>query len=190
MSELHTIDFARLRDGIGCLAVDHCQFAHRAAGVALSRAGHNHEVMCQVVDRDSLQFTVILRWVESEPSVQSRSFRSPQRLGEFAAEALAFLLIEDFTPYTVVGQALESSGVDYHLEFKDTVDCASEAEYPPYSARLEVSGILQPSRGNTFGARVRQKLRQTEKSDSTGTPAYVIVVDFSTPSANITKRQP
>jgi len=50
-------------------------------------------------------------------------------------------------------------------------------------ARLEVSGIMHEADGNTAEKRFRQKAEQTSKSDDTRLPAYVSIVEFSTPKA-------
>ena len=50
-------------------------------------------------------------------------------------------------------------------------------------ARLEVSGIMRETDGNTAELRYRQKTAQTAKSDDMLLPAYISVVEFSTPKA-------
>jgi len=50
------------------------------------------------------------------------------------------------------------------------------------SARLEASGIFRGSEA-IIKARVNQKLAQTKPSDHVGLPAYVAVVEFSSPEA-------
>ena len=44
-------------------------------------------------------------------------------------------------------------------------------------------GIMRESEGNTLALRFQQKTAQTDKSDDTRLPAYVSVVEFSTPKA-------
>ncbi len=105
-------------------------------------------------------------------------------------------MIEEFTPFTVVDQSEvdtrpgRGTGIDYYLGAKETLDCSDEEDFPAHSARLEVSGILRPSAGNTLKARVSDKIEQTKNSDSDGTPAFIIVVEFETPVVNFTQRMP
>lgn len=54
-------------------------------------------------------------------------------------------------------------------------------------ARLEVSGILKGSKG-IVNKRMIEKIRQTQKSDDTDIPAYIVVVEFSEPMIKIRKR--
>ena len=51
---------------------------------------------------------------------------------------------------------------------------------------MEVSGIFNdPSKVNT---RVKQKFEQSGQSDSTELPAFISVVEFSTPSIDFVKK--
>ena len=53
--------------------------------------------------------------------------------------------------------------------------------------RMYVSGILQRN-DSEIRARTREKLGQTDQSDSSALPAYVIVVEFGRPLAEVTKK--
>ena len=195
MSNLRVIEIEQLRNGVGCLDVDHCSATCRAAQVALSEAGHPVSVKCKVQDQEKALFTVVLQWKELTERSPIRSWRQRQRLGEWAAEGIAFMMIEEFTPYTVVDQAEVDtspgggSGIDYYLGSKEGLDCENEDDFPEHLARLEVSGILAPS-SSSFDARVKDKIGQSKKSDWEGTPAYVIVAKFKTPVVNFTQRNP
>ncbi len=54
-------------------------------------------------------------------------------------------------------------------------------------ARLEISGIRHGNQ-NSVKTRVREKLKQTEISDETELPAYVVVVEFGLPVAEVRQR--
>ncbi len=53
--------------------------------------------------------------------------------------------------------------------------------------RMEVSGILNGDDGLVM-KRVREKIRQTDPSDYLGLPAYVIVVEFGRPLAEVREK--
>lgn len=55
-------------------------------------------------------------------------------------------------------------------------------------ARLEVSGILRETEKNSVEHRIKEKCRQTEKSDHTRFKAFVAVVEFGHPMAKVVKR--
>lgn len=195
MSNFRVLEIEQLRNGVGCLDVDHCSAARRAAQVALSEAGHPVSVRCEVEDQEQPLFTVVLQWRELGKRSAIRSWRQRQRLGEWAAEGVAFMLVEQFTPYTVVDQAAVDTrpgggtGIDYYLGSKEDLDCKSEEDFPEHLARLEVSGILAHSR-SSLNSRVKNKIERSMLSDGDGTPAYIIVVDFRIPVANFTQRMP
>lgn len=74
----------------------------------------------------------------------------------------------------------KGTGFDYWL--------GDEADMPfQNKARLEVSGIRNGDQ-KIIKARVREKLTQTEVSDKTRLPAYVVVVEFGRPVAEVRQR--
>lgn len=195
MSNLRVVDIEQIRNGVGCLDVEHCSATCRAAQVALNEAGHPVLVKCEVKDQENALFTVVLQWQELKERLPIPSWRQRQRLGEWAAEGIAFMMVEEFTPYTVVDQAEVDTrpgggpGIDYYLGSKEDPDCENEDDFPEHLARLEVSGILSTS-SSSLNSRVNEKIEQSKKSDSDGTPAYIIVVEFKTPVVNFTQRMP
>ena len=54
--------------------------------------------------------------------------------------------------------------------------------------RLEVAGRRSIQKIGSIERIVREKIKQTRKSDKTGKPAYVIVVEFSRPVIYFEKR--
>lgn len=196
MNELREIDIEKLRNGVGCLDADHCSATCRAAQVALDEAGHLVTVKCEVKDQEKSLCTIVLKWHKLIKRSSIRSWRQRQRLGEWAAEGIAFMMIEEFTPFTVVDQsevdtrAGQGTGIDYYLGAKEDLNCEDEDDFPQHLARLEVSGILRPSASNSMKARVSDKIWRSKNSDSEGTPAYIIVVEFETPVVNFTQRVP
>ena len=101
----------------------------------------------------------------------------PNQATEWAAAAVAILLVNEETPYRVVEAAARETGIDFWLS--EDSDLTFQ-----HQARVEVSGIRN---GNDAAVtrRVSQKLTQTTQSDHSQTTAYVIVVEFSRPVAEI-----
>lgn len=99
---------------------------------------------------------------------------------EWGAAAVAILLVNQATPYRVVEAAIVGTGIDFWLS--EDADLTFQRK-----ARLEVSGIRN---GNDAAVtrRVSEKLTQTTQSDHSQTTAYVIVVEFSRPVAEIRTR--
>lgn len=90
------------------------------------------------------------------------------------------MLIEKETGYKVIERSRRCTGFDYWLG--DETD-----ELLQHKGRLEVSGIRR-GENRDVQARVRQKLKQTDRSDDLKLPAYVIVVEFGEPLAEVRKK--
>ena len=156
--------------GGGCLA--------ETAGVCLESQGHESGVKLSV--RGHLSESIKLRW-EPVTDQMHRCWADDQEATEFGACGIAALLIHEFTDLTVTERSVKGTGFDYWLGTK-----SSEAPLFQEKARLEVSGIRN---GDDFALRrrVKEKTEQTKRSDGT-LPAYIIVVEFSTPRSQTVKR--
>lgn len=111
-----------------------------------------------------------------------RAWNDPDEATEYGAAGVAILLIERETGYSVIQRSDKGSGVDYWL------GDASDPKYR-FAARLEASGIRSGGSG-IVRARIRRKMNQTKASDSAygNLPAYVVVVEFGTPLAEVRER--
>jgi hypothetical protein len=81
--------------------------------------------------------------------------------------------------YTVVRKSRTTEGVDWWLSKEGD-------KLFQHAARLEVSGINNGR--DKIEGRVKEKLNQTKQSDASCLPAYVVVVEFSTPQAKMVRR--
>lgn len=116
---------------------------------------------------------------------------------EDGAAGIAALLAFKEIGYQVILRSNKTTGIDYWLGDSD-VSNVSEPEKAATEAlkevlrdsslvvraRMEVSGIRVGS-NSIVRARVKRKLNQTKRSDSLGLPAYVIVVEFGRPLAEV-----
>ena len=119
----------------------------------------------------------------SDPNQAIRAWADPEEATEYGATAIAVLLAKSETGYAVVQRSRKGTGFDYWM--------GDESDGPPFQrkAKLEISGILQV-RGD-YGAvrravatRVQQKEKQVARP-GVSLPAYVIVVEFGTPFAEM-----
>jgi hypothetical protein len=102
---------------------------------------------------------------------------------ELGACAIAFLLMAELTPYTVVQRSRRGTGFDYWLGIKD-----NSTRLPfQSSARLEVSGIRKAENESMIRTRVGQKIKQVESVDRS-LPAYIAIVEFSRPMNVLVQR--
>lgn len=108
------------------------------------------------------------------------SHGDPEVATEYGAYGVAILLILSLTDYTVIERSRKGTGFDFWLAKKDDILFQK-------AARLEVSGILNGD-SNTIKARINAKLNQVRRSDDLGLPAYIVVVEFSSPLSQVIQR--
>lgn len=93
----------------------------------------------------------------------------------FVTKVSALLAFET-TEYTIVERSSKGTGFDYMLGDKN------DTLFIP-KARLEISGIKTETESNSIEKRFKQKALQTDISDKSGLPAYISIIEFSTPKA-------
>ena len=118
---------------------------------------------------------VVLKWKNDCNDVIIRTYADMQYTTEHGAVCLAVMLTTNFTPYTILERSRKGTGFDYWLGDKD---CALFQK----KARLEVSGILKGD-DTALKNRYKAKVIQTGRSDVTGLPAYISIIEFSKPKA-------
>jgi hypothetical protein len=105
------------------------------------------------------------------------SYADPQEATEQGAYGIAMLLARTEFNFAVVKRAFKGpgSGVDYWLGQE------GPENNPKLQARLEVSGIL--NNPSDVEQRLKIKRTQAKKSESSGVPAMIAIVEFGTPIA-------
>jgi hypothetical protein len=166
-----------LESGIPALTQALGRVHAEAAAVCLENQGHQEPVRLTVRKIDTPQYD--LRWPALTGAMR-RAYEDLERATELGAYGVAILLIKDQTGLTAIRQSRKGTGFDYWLG----PDGADDQLVFQDAARLEVSGILSGT-DSQFLTRVKQKLKQTEASDSTGLTAYACVVEFSRPQAEM-----
>ena len=156
-------------------------------GGALAEAGavslecKHHKPGVRLPIRGISNVSYRLEWT----AASEKAFRAwqPNRATEWGAEGIAALLAKKETPYTVIEASVQGEGVDCWLG--DESDITFQRK-----ARMEVSGMRwnNPVRDSDIQGRVDQKLQQTDQSDHTQTPAYVVVVEFGRPVAEVHRK--
>ena len=147
------------------------------AGVCLESQGHARGVnlLVQGISDNSHPLT----W----PLVTEQAFRAydPEEATEYGATGIAVLLAKHEIGFVVIERSRKGSGIDYWM--------GDETDTLPFQrrARLEVSGIRQGDE-SAVRTRVQQKLKQAKRSDETKLPAFVIVVEFGRPLAEVQER--
>lgn len=159
-----------------CLSPGFRLYIEEAARFCLDYNNHLDGKMLEVDGHYQGRFE--LRWIALARDYWN-SFSDHQAAVEHAAYGIAFLLMLALTEHRVIQRSAKGTGFDFWLGKRGVPGFQSHA-------RLEVSGILlRPSR---VGSRGAEKQVQSRRSDSTGLPAYVVIVEFSCPKSRITLR--
>lgn len=141
-----------------------------AGSVCLEGQGHSVGVRLRI-EGDASVDSHELRWLPVTEQLRL-THADLHEATELGAAGIAILLTAQETGHSVLRRAVIGDGVDYWLGDAPGSDLA----------RLEVSGLLHGDR-RSINARVSQKIAQTARSADSGLPVYVVVVEFSAPSA-------
>lgn len=143
------------------------------AVVAMHKAQHKSPLSMSLSGMASM--TCNVEWSTDVSEQMLRTHADVEVNTERAAVCLSVLLTKDLTGLTILQRACKGTGFDYWLSDSDT-------SYFP-KAILEVSGIAAETQGNTLSKRIEVKKQQIEKSKDLGLPAYISIIEFSTPKA-------
>ncbi len=145
-----------------------------AAGVCMESQGHSDGVELQA--KGVVEGAYGLSWPHITEQAR-RAWNDDRTATEWGASGVAALLVDRSLPYTPIEVSRQGTGFDFWLR--------GDSNHPFQAiAILEVSGIR---RGNssTVRRRVREKLNQIAGSSYSGHPAYVTVIEFGTPLAEV-----
>lgn len=150
-----------------------------ACAICLSDQGHQSGTILTVQGDFSSTLALIYPDVTDQ---MRRCWNDQEYTTEQAAYGVALLLVQQLTDFTVVERSRRGTGFDYWL------GTASELSTQPFqkTARLEISGIRQGNQ-QQIRARVKLKLEQVKPTDNLA-PAYIAVIEFSQPIAQVVKR--
>lgn len=162
-------DLQSLPETCPSLSDGFCRMVAEACVVCLEERGHAPGVTMNV--RGIAAVKVQIHWQAVTDEIHD-TYADPEVATEHGAIAIAILTVHAFTDYTIIRRSMKGTGFDYWL---------SREGSRPYSndARLEISGIRAGTE-RQLKARVRQKARQTDRSNGV-LPAWIAVVEFSGP---------
>lgn len=174
-----------LTSGIPALTAKKAGVHMEACIWCLAECKHSNGVEL-VVNSDISNTKYRICWPEDAVDIEAIYRAYNQDDGpEQGAEAIAFLIIREQTDFTAIRRAITKTGIDYWLGYQTK---GSDQLFAETSARLEISGILRQTDTNKPEYRAKKKIIQSQQSDSTSFPAYVVIVEFSQPSSMIVFR--
>lgn len=166
-----------LANGLPAITQAFGQALAEAGGVCLESQGHEQGVQLRVRGYREKSYSLV--WPPTTEQMR-RCWNDLEVATEHGAVGVAVLLAQKETNYTVIERSRKGTGFDYWMGDESPIPFQNRA-------RLEISGIRQGNE-RAIKARVSQKLRQTDQSDDDLLPAYVIVVEFGTPLAEVRKK--
>ena len=176
-----TLALEDLKRGYPGLDKDAGASHRKAAMVCLDSKEHESGVYCEMKSLKETMSMLRLTWNEAVTQQMKNTWYDRREASEMGAAGLAILVILAFTEYTILRRMDidEKTGMDYWLSKSANVGNLTE-NFLKGDARLEVAGRRSASTGTIRGI-VESKLKRSKKSDKSGTPAYVIVMEFSRP---------
>jgi hypothetical protein len=172
------IDLSSLASGFHAVTKSFGETLAEAGAVCFDDQGHKPGAYLLVQGNQLAGFCLkyALQW--PDVTVRMRLCHNDHEVAtEWGAMGIAILLVGKLTGYTSFERSRKGTGFDYW------VGEGSDHLFQK-KARLEISGI-RSGNSSTVKSRVSQKVQQTKQSDKVGKPAYIVVVEFSNPLADM-----
>lgn len=144
-------------------------FGH-AASVCLESQGHALRI--QIVGEGYYSKIYATTRYDVDDQMK-RTWNDEEYATEQGAYGVAFLLASREMSVKAIQKSRKKTGIDYWLGTENNFMFQNKI-------RLEVSGIRNGT-SLQLDQRFETKMKQTEKSDGTGLPALIVIVEFSTP---------
>ena len=142
--------------------------------------GHSSGVNLMVSGNKTKTIEII--WTGQLSQNVTATYNDEQDLTEYAATAMAILLVLKLTDYTHLKRAQKGSKGDYWLGKKDAQGILV------LDGLLEISGILKENNNNRLSKRFREKEVQVKLSPYKSVDKNIVVVEFSTPKTKLCRR--
>jgi len=180
-AKLGTLRLMELSKGLPGITPAFGQTLAEAGAVCFEDQNHANGVELQVQGTFQAKYQVFWQQVTDQ---LIRCYNDEESTTELGAYGVAFLLVLDLTGYTVIKRSRRGTGFDYWL------GRAQDNEELPFQnkERLEVSGI-RTGDDSRIKARVNEKLRQVQSSNTTALPALIVVVEFSAPLSRMVRNE-
>jgi hypothetical protein len=169
------LDFDALRDGKLGISAIYGSFLAEAASRCLRFHQHQNPAFISITgDRNAAGMLAWCDLVEQEEA----TWADLHEATEYGAFGVGIVVALRLAEKARVERSVRGTGIDYWIGHG-----ADDGSFQR-AARLEISGILNGDEAK-ISERLRGKLSQSERSKSSGLPAYVAVIDFTRPEARI-----
>jgi len=176
---MRVINLNKLEDGLPGISPTVGMFLAEAAAYSFHAQGHKSGVILNVVGDFEEKFIITWSNVVNEQIIAT--WKDHVEAVEYAATAIAVLLLLEFTDYVIKERSFQKGIGDYILSKKG--EQKKSEIYNAPSGYLEVSGIWKETKGNTINIRLRGKKQKLKKE--IGKIAFVLIAEFNIPKAKM-----
>lgn len=169
-------DFDALRSGKLGISAIYGSFLAEAASHCLQFHQHENPILLSITG--DLTLAGMFAWCDAV-ELGEATWADLHEATEYGAYGVGIVVALRLTEKSRVERSVRGTGVDYWIG-----DGASHDGPFQCTARLEISGILNGDETKIAG-RLRGKLSQSQRSNSTRLPAYIAVIDFARPEARV-----
>lgn len=174
---MRNLHLNKLKEGIPGITKAIGAFLAEAAAFCFDAQGHKPGVILKITGDFEEEFSVF--WTDKINKSVKKAWADKKEATEYAATAIALLLIRELTDFSVSKRLRQGERADYFLE-KRNAENDSTTE-----AILEVSGIFEEKLSNTVNMRLGVKKANIDKIENRDKTAVIIVVAFNIPKAKI-----
>ena len=174
---MRKINLNQLKQGISGITVAYGEFLWETLVYCLVKMGHESGAHLVVLGNKKTKLELI--WSGKLNKEVAATYNDELDLAEYAATAMAILLVLKLTDYTYLKRAQKGSRGDYWLGRKD------EQGVLILDGLLEISGILKETKNNRLSKRFREKEIQVKLSPYQSVSKNIVVVEFSTPKTKV-----
>ncbi len=174
MHSLQKLTLESLGERIPVIPEEAVGFYKQNCMVCFHQNGHESGVSL-TVNYNSFNLVFEICWTGEVTGQLLRAYRETTRSTDYAACAIALILVREVTEFTAIEQSCIGTTIDYYL-----IPQRQESNLIfNHAARLEVSGILTENEDNTVEERIKQKIRRLKPVGDL--PDLIAVVEFSKP---------
>lgn len=174
---MRILNLNTLLDGISGITPIFGKFLWEAVVFCFIKMEHDSGVSLEIIGHK--EENIKIKWEGELEEDTKKTWNDDQELTEYAATAIALLLVLKLTNYTHFKRAQKGTRGDYWLGYLDTNNLLI------LDGLLEISGILRVNKTNTLQKRFHSKKIQVELSNYKSVDKNIIVVEFSTPAAKV-----
>lgn len=174
-----SLSFDALKSGCLGISAVYGSFLAEAASHCLQLNDHANPVVLDLTG--DVSSSKRLKWSDAIQDDGS-TWADSQEATEYGGYGVAIVVALPLTGTERVERSAKGTGIDYWIG-----EVTQGRGIFQHAARLEVSGILKGD-DSKIRTRLNEKLTQSERSEHTGFPAYVVIVEFSRPEARFVKK--